>query len=354
MKTILNVNYNMNIGGIETFLMSIYRNIDKNKYRIIFLCYEKNQYYEKEIVTSGSKIYYISSPKKVGFIKYYKSLKKIIQEEKIDIIHINTYYNSIYSLIPAWVCGVKKRIIHSHSAWEAKNIIRKIYWLFCKIIIHFLATDKLACSKKSGQKLFFGNFKIIPNGIIIKKFIYNQDFRNQIRKYYNISNKDIVIGHVGRLDPVKNHIFMLEILSELIKENPNYKMIFVGDGSEKNNIQKYIKEKKLEKNIILTGTQSDVYKYYNAFDLFLFPSKFEGLGITLVEAQINGLSCIANRNIPNEVNESNNVCFLPLDKDIWICEIKNKSYERNDVTTYIKNSKYNIENTIKIIEDIYQ
>ena len=354
MKKILNINYNMNVGGIEEFLMNTYRNLDKSKYQVIFLCYEKNQYYEKEIIETGSKIFYIDSPKKARFFRYIKTLKKIIKEEKVDIIHINTYYNSIYPLICAWISSVKKRIVHSHSSWEATNIFRKVYWFFCKIVINILATDKLACSKEAGKKLFFGNFKIVPNGIKVEKFKFNEKERTNIRSKYEIKNNDIILGHVGRLDKVKNHIFILELLIILIKINPNYKVMFVGEGEERTNIEKFIKENNLENNVILTGNQAEAYKFYNAFDMFLFPSKFEGLGIVLVEAQINGLICLSNFNVPNEVNETGNVKFLPLDINTWAKEINRENFKRNSVDSYLKTSNYNIENTIRIMKEIYK
>lgn len=344
----------MNFGGVEQFMMNIYRNINKKNFRLIFMCYHNNQYFEKEIKDTGSNIYYVEEPKKIGVLKFIKEVKKIIKEEHVDVVHIHTYHNSIFPLIASKMANVKKRIVHSHSKWVAKNLVRKIYWFLCKIGINMLVTDKLACSNEAGKRLFFGNFQVIPNGIELNKFYYNEEFRNVIRKKYKIKDSDIVLGHVGRLDPVKNHLFMLEVLEKLIKINPSYKMMFVGEGNELDNINKYIKEHCLEENVILVGGVEDAYKYYNAFDLFLLPSIEEGLGIVLIESQVNGLSSLASVNVPREVNESGNIKFLELNTDLWVKEILNSNFSRNDVLEYVKKSKYNINNTVTMLEKIYK
>jgi len=352
MKTILNVTHEMTLGGVEQFVMNVYRHLN-NDYRIIFLCYKENQYYEKEIRETNSKLYFVPPIRKTGVLKFIKNIIKIIKKEKVDIIHIHTFYNSLFPLIAALFTHVPTRIVHSHSNWQTKSIIKKTYNFICKIGINILASDKLACSKEAGKNLFFKNFEIIPNGIETEKFIYNEKSRNIIRKKYNISEKDILIGHVGRLEPVKNHLFILELLPKLLEYNNNYKIMFVGAGQELENIKELAKKNNIEDKIVLVGNQIEAYMFYNAFDLFLFPSIQEGFGMTLIEAQINGLPIIASNFVPKETNESGSIIFLDLEKNKWLETIIGIKIRRIN-SNYYKNTKYNIKNTVKILKKIYK
>ena len=360
MIKILHVNNTMNIGGIETFLLNVFNDIDKEKYSFAFLCYSDETFdYQEKILSLGGTFFRIDNPKNVSLFKHYHQIKEVLKKEKFDVVHCHTYFDSAIVLLAAKISGIKVRIAHSHTTEGKNNVsaIRKLKWFICSNIINFVSTHRLACSLEAGEALFRRKkFEIIPNGILVDKFQFNEQIRKEIRKKLHIHNQEIVIGHIGRLSPEKNHMFMLEILNELKKKTKEkYKMIFVGGGNFKNEIYEKINKLDLIDDVILVGSVTDAYKYYNAFDLFLFPSVYEGLGISLIEAQANGLYCLASQSVPMESKLIDEVEFLDAKNIHEFTEriIKNE-FKRNKLAfEIIKNSKYSIYYTISQLTKIY-
>ncbi|MDD3241995.1 MAG: glycosyltransferase [Bacilli bacterium] len=354
MINILHVNTTMNIGGIESFLMGIIRNVDKSKYNIKFICYKNSKFdYEDEIESLGIKIIRISDPKKIGLIKHILEIKNIIEKENIDIVHSHTYFDSAYVSIAARLAKTKM-ITHSHTTEGLNNvgIKRKIKWKIAKKIIKNNSNLLLACSKEAGKALFENrSFRIINNAIDIEKFSFSKEIRNKIRNKYNINDNEILIGHIGRFDTPKNHKFIIEIFNDLVKENNNYKLMLVGDGNKFNEIKELVKENNIEPNVIFVGSVKDTYNYYNAFDLFVFPSIYEGLGISLIEAQANGLPSLISKSIPKEAILNANVKIKPFNKEEWIKEIKSLNIKRIDIVGQL--NSYNIKEIVKELEKIY-
>ncbi len=357
MKNILHVNNTMNIGGVESFLLTTYSNIERKNYKFYFLCYSNNKFdYEDEIKKLGGEFIRISNPKKVSIIKHYHELCKIMKKYKFDVVCSHTYFDSAIVLLAALKSKIKIRIAHSHTTEgnNSVNALRRFKWNIARLIINICANYKFACSKEAGISLFRNKkFIVIPNGIDTKNFKFNLKNRVDIRNQYNIKEQDILIGHVGRFDKAKNHKFMIDLLEKLRLNNKSYKLMLVGNGKEYDDIISYVKEKNLETQVIFVGSVNQASSYYSAFDLFIFPSLYEGLGISLIEAQISGLKAIASTNVPQEVNETGNVSFLPLSINEWSTYINSIDLTRNDTKEYIEKSKYNIKNTIEILTKIY-
>lgn len=359
MKRILQVNTTLNIGGIESFLLNIYKGIDKRKYEFIFLCYKKEKFdFEEEITKLGGKIIRISNPKEVSILRHLREIIDVIKREKIDIVHCHTYFDSGIVLLAARLTKVKIRIVHSHTTegLNKVNLFRRIKWQIARSLIKHNSTMNIACSNDAGIALFnSNNFKIVPNGINVKKFQYNSEKRRELREKYNI-NDDIVIGHVGRLDPAKNHEFMIKVLDKIVETNPEYKLMLIGDGVLMEDIKKLVSKYSLNENVIFVGSTSKVNDYYNAFDCFFFPSLYEGLGISLIEAQTNGLTCIVSNNVPHESKLTKSVIFKDLTDDVnsWADTIIScyKKRKLNNFQT-ISNTKYNLTNTVKQLEELY-
>lgn len=356
---VLEVIGSMDMGGAETFLMNVLRNIDRKKFELIFLCYGNKKFdYEEELVSLGGEIVRISKPTG-NIFKNIKQIKAVIKNNNIDVVHCHTYFNSMYALIAAKQCKIKKRITHSHNTVSEKNpsIIKKIYFSLSKIVIDFYSTDFLACGKEAGEALFFKNkkFQVIDNGIILEKFYYNKNLREEKRKELKLPNDYQIIGHVGRFEEAKNHSFLIDLFDEYQKKNKKTLLLLIGDGSLRPSIEKKIKEKKLNNKVILLLKRSDVNELYNVMDLFLFPSLYEGLPVVLVEAQTNGLPIVASDTIDKESDYTNTISFLSLqdDFDSWIKTIEKRIEKRTDNRKMMENSKYNIKNTVKQIEDIY-
>jgi len=356
---ILQITSSMNIGGLETFIMNLLRNIDRDKFKFIFLTYTDGKYdYEDEINELGGKIVRITHPKNTNIFNHLKQIKKVIKEEKIDVIHSHTYFNSGIFLLAGKLCKVKTRIVHSHTTLGAKKIgiYKSFKWFIARTLISLFSTDRFACGREAAYALYRKkSATVIPNGIDFKKFSYNENYRKEIRNELKIEDDVKVIGHVGRLDYPKNHNYLIDIFEEYKKINPKSKLVLVGDGNLKEELIKKVENRKLEKDILFLGSRNDVYKIYNAFDLFLFPSIYEGLPVTLVETQVNGLSALVSSNVPSECKLTDNIYFYSLDNDSkeWAKKLNEFSTVRKNEIDKIINSDYNIQNGIKKIEKIY-
>lgn len=197
---------------------------------------------------------------------------------------------------------------------------------------------------------------MIHNAIDSKQFAFDIDKRQAIRNQYGISENTILLGHVGRFDNQKNHAFLISVFTELVKNNDNYKLMCIGDGWLREDIEKQIKENDLKDKVILAGWQENAGDFYNAFDLYVFPSLFEGLSFVLIEAQANGLACVCSDQVPQETNLSGTekMRYLPLDKHVWVESLlKIGKPDRYDGEKYIIEQGYDIVHEARKLENIY-
>lgn len=346
MVRVLYVNGNiMKRGGIEAFMMNYYRHIDKTKVQIDFLVhgYEKGVY-DDEILSSGGRIFHVPTKSKHP-IKYKKELKKLFHSEKYDIIHSHLDAMSGWILKIAKDCGIPVRIAHSHNTDHlTTNPIKRIINDYMKKRIPYYATDLFACSQEAGEWLF-GNshaFKIINNAIEIDNFLFSKEKRACIRKNLGLENK-FVIGHVGRFDYQKNQEFIISMLPDLVKKRNNIHAVFVGDGHQIEDATKLSGSLGVKNLCTFLGSRADVADLYNAFDVFVLPSRFEGLGIVAIEAQANGLPCILSNKIPTTVKLCDNVTMLSIESNLqWIRLLESMGTNRS------------FENELKIIEAGYE
>lgn len=356
---ILQVNYRMNIGGIESFLMNIYRNIDREKYQFVFLTYYSDKFdFEDEIKELGGEIIRISHPNRISKIKHIKEIYQAIRKNHIDVVHCHTYFDSAYVMLAAKLAKINVRIVHSHTAFALteNNLLKHIKWKISRYLIKLFSTDNIACSEKAGKALYKDiPFTIIPNGIDLKQFLFNKDYRKMYREMFKIEASETILGHVGRFVDAKNHKFLIEIFKEYLKLNQNSRLILVGDGPLKQQIETLIKEENIQDKVILLGNRNDINKLVNALDIIVFPSIYEGLPVTLVETQANGLPAIISSSISKEVVVSKCIHFLSLEKSAedWAQKIKILNKNRIDITNGLLESDYNIKNTIEKLVKIY-
>lgn len=354
----------LNRGGIESYMMNYYRNFDRSKVQIDFVSIGmKKAAYDEEIERLGGRIYYI--PKKsTNYIKYKIELRKIFKMNDYKIVHTHMDAMGVTVLKEAEKCNVPIRIAHSHNTQHlTSNFLKLRINEFARKNINKYATHMFACSEKAGRWLFGdecfenGEVKLINNAIEVNKFLYDNIKRKELRNKFNISNNDIVIGHVGRFHEQKNHKFLISVFKKLIDIDDSYKLILIGDGHLKFDIKEMVKEFNIEKNVIFISSCDNVNEFYNIFDIFILPSLFEGLGIVAIEAQVNGLPCILSDTIPSEVKISNNIKFVSLNnEEMWINSIKSCDIENRDrcmnyeLITY---SGYDIKIEAKKLEKIY-
>ena len=354
----------MDRGGISAFMMNYYRHIDRTKIQIDFVVHGfKKGVFDDEIKQLGGEIYNVPIKSK-DFLGNIKGLRKIFLSGKYKIVHSHMDAMGAVILKEAKKCKIPIRIAHSHSTEHLT--VTKVQFLlneFARKHITRYATHFFACSEPAGRWLFgdeyaeAGMVKYIKNAIELDQYIFDEALRKQVKKELKVEN-NLVIGHVGRLEHQKNHFYLLEVFKDLLTIKPEAKLILVGDGLLKSKIVQKIETLNLADAVIVLGARDDVNVILNAVDVFVLPSHFEGLGIALVEAQANGVYCIASESVPGEVNITGKVQFLPIDdsgKKMWVEAMttqENKDDRNVDLNTFISTG-YSIKNEVKVLQELY-
>ena len=358
-KRILNVIRTMNMGGAQVIIMNLYRNINRQKVQFDFLLNERG-FFDNEIEKLGGKIFYMPYLTETGPSTYSKELKKFfIQHPEYKIIH--SHMNQVTGIIleSAKKANVPIKIAHAHSTSNENSLLGKIYKRYLQNKIHKVTDYRFACSEEAAKWLYRKDAPkaiILKNGIATKKYQFSIEKRKQIRNELQIQEKELVIGHVGSFREAKNHVFLVKTFYEFQKKYPNSKLVLVGEGELLQSIKELAKELGIEQKVIFTGIKNNIEDYLNIFDFFVFPSLFEGFGMALLEAQCNGLKCYTSQGVPNEVNVTGNVQFLPLTlsaKD-WAEQIaKGIDYKRVSKDNEVRKAGYDILEIAKKLEKFY-
>ena len=341
------------------------------KIQFHFIAYQKNiknNYYETEINKLGGKIFNIKNLSLINLFSFSSSIYKIIRQNNYDAIHCHTKYNSGIPLMIAWLCKIKIRVAHSHNTGGADklSIFEKVYQKVMYFCINIFASRFTACSKKAAEHLFSDknishNYKYIPNSIEFDKFFEVDEIKlKKLRISLDINKNDKIIGHIGRFGKAKNHDFIIEIFDTLLKQDPDFTLILIGDGNGKIKIQNKIKDLNISNKVKVLGLRTDVPELINLMDVFILPSIYEGFGIVLLEAQSVGIPCIVSENIQKEVDVGLKLInWVHLqNKKSWISsiikkkndKIKNKSILEN----IISSSRFNISNVVKDFYCLYE
>lgn len=349
-------------GGVEAVVMNYYRNIDHNKIQFDFICDSDstNIPYE-EIEKLGGKV--ILVPPYQHIIAYQKRLKEVFLEGEYKIVHSHINALSVFPLRAAKKAGIPVRIAHSHSTtnkkeWK-KNLLKQILRPFSKVY----ATDYMCCSELAGKWLFGdktydeGKVYLLNNAIDLEKFAYDEKTRKAKRKELGIAESTLVIGHIGRFVAQKNHTFLIDIFNELHKKEKNSILILAGQGPLMEEVKAKVNNLGLTDSVKFLGQRTDANELYQAFDVFLLPSLYEGLGMVAVEAQCSGLPCIASTEVPAIAKVTDSMEFLDLSSDIneWVKQIEKalKKSKRENKTDKISRHGYNIKKEIKNLEQKY-
>ena len=360
---ILHVGLSSNLGGIEKYLVNIYRNINHNKYEMDFLVFKGKKVCFFDEISKKSKIYEIT-PRTKNYIQYLKDLKRFFKNSKYDYIHFHIMEFSCFErILYAQKYTNSKLIIHSHIA-DHKIATKKTQLLnmIGECLIRKNDTYlKTACSKAAGEYMFANfprkEFTVLNNGINIEEFQFENEGRQKIREKFDLKDK-FVIGNIGRLVPQKNHMFLLEVFYEILKLGEDAILMVIGKGPLKKSLDEKASELNIKNNIIYIENTNEVNNYMKAMDVFVFPSLFEGLGIVLIEAQASGLECFITDTLPKEVNISENITRISLTVSPreWakkIIESRKKYIDRYKINKELRDSEFDIKNTIKILEQYY-
>ncbi|EYE87678.1 hypothetical protein Q428_12005 [Fervidicella metallireducens AeB] len=346
------------LDGITNVILNYYRSIDKSDMQIDFVIpNDIRMDFKKEIESYGSRIYIVEGRMRNPLL-YVSKLIKIINENNYNIVH--AHGNSCTLALEMYAAkkgGVRVRIPHSHSSKNkyklAHNILRKPF--------DTLYTHAFACSQKAGQWLYNGEaFEIINNGIEVIKYKYNAEIREKYRNKYNLIGKK-VIGHIGHFTYPKNHEYLISIFAELININNDYRLILIGDGELKPSIEKKVSELGLTNKVIFTGKTLDVPQLMQAMDMIVMPSRFEGLPLTLVEAQSSCLPCFVSDAVSKEVAITDLVQFISLEKSPkeWAEQIDslehvNREEIKESIYKQIVNAGYSITDNAKRMKELYK
>ena len=336
--------------------MNYYRNIDRDKVQFDFLTHRDERWdYDDEIESLGCKIYHL--PKLNPFSKsYLNTLDKFFKEHKeYQIVHCHQDCLSGVVLKVAKKNGVKFTIAHSHNANQDKNLKYIIKTLAKKNIKKY--SDKLfACGDEAGRWMFnTDNFEVLNNAIDTDLYTYSKEKADKIKKEFGIENK-FVVGHVGRFNPQKNHEFLIDIFNEVQKIKEDSVMMLVGDGDLRHEIEQKVRDLGLSDKVIFTGVRSDVNDLMQGMDVFLFPSLYEGLPVTMVEAQASGLKCIISDKVPLECKMTENVVVVKLEESPqkWAEEVlKYEKYERKNTKEEIVKANFDIKANAKYLQEFY-
>ena len=354
---VLHIVTTMNRGGLETMIMNYYRHIDRSKVQFDFLVHRDFEAdYDKEILDLGGKIYRISRLNPFSF-KYHRKLNDFFKNHhEYQIVHVHQDCMSSIALKAVMKNNIPIRIAHSHNANQDKNIKYLIKRFYMRSIPKY-ATDLFACGEDAGNWMFNGkSFKILNNAIDSNLFKFNLETRNKIRSEMNLDDK-FVVGHVGRFDLQKNHSFLIDIFYEIQKIKNDSILLLIGSGGGESFIKEKVEELGMEDKVIFMGLRNDVNKLMQAMDVFVFPSLYEGLPVTLIEAQASGLPIIKSHNVSDQCILIDNVVSISLDKSAKIWAEKSlevlDSYKRLDTSQEIINAGYDISSNAKWLENYY-
>ncbi|NMA31587.1 MAG: glycosyltransferase family 1 protein [Candidatus Methanofastidiosa archaeon] len=352
-------------GGQESYVISALQNMDLSNLSVdLFTPYFcDNQDYIEYINSIGGKVVHIDLPFKVGgtrreIIPYFE---EYLNKNKYDVVHIHSGSISVlaYYARTASKNGINKVIVHSHSSGVKENLKHFLMKIYASGMFKMYATDFCACSMEAAKwkfpKSVLSKVKILNNGVDLEKYKFDSIIRQQMRNSYGIKDDELVLGHVGRFTHEKNQIFLIDIFKEYVNRIGDAKLVLVGDGVEIKSVKNRAKELRIDEKIIFAGARNNVSEYMNMFDIFLFPSLYEGLGIVGIEAQAAGLPVIASKGIPEMMKASDNVCFISLDNTAeWIKDInryRNKTRFNN--TESIRNKGFDIKETSKVVLEMY-
>lgn len=336
----------MDRAGLETMLMNYYRNIDRSQVQFDFMTHRSVEgAYNKEILEMGGRIFQAPRLYPQNYPKYFSFMKQFFQDHpEYKIVHSHIDTMSAFPLLAAKKAGIPNRIGHSHSSkldMDAKLPIKYA----AKLMMPHVANIYCACGEIAG-KFMYGNrdIQIIHNAIDIKKFDFDEKKRNAVRSKLGIEGK-FVIGHVGRFYYVKNQSFLLDVVKEIKKKRPNVVLLLIGKGEDEDKLRSKVEELDLKENVIFLIDRSDVDELYQAMDVFVMPSIFEGLPVVGVEAQANRLPCLFSDNISKEVllTDTAEMMDIHLPPETWADKILDMNRGDNTNQEQLRQKGYDVE-----------
>ncbi len=360
-KKVLIIAASLDIGGAEKVARDIALYADKEQLAFDYVVFgDKIGAYEAQLEQIGCRIYHLPEPSE-GYAAYLRKLCSIMRENRYHAVHAHTMFNCGWVMLAAKWMRVPVRITHSHSALQnGGGFAKSVYEKGMRLLILACSTDLVACGVAAGHRLFGkrafekrGN--LILNGIDIQAFSFQEEKRTQIRKHLQWEHNKI-LGHVGHLTQVKNQVFLLELMPLILEKQPDARLLLLGEGEDRPMLEAKIRERHLEEHVILTGNVSNVADYLSAMDVFVFPSLFEGMPLSILEVQANGLPCVISDKVPKDVFLTDLIHPLSLsdEKESWVEAVLTRNrQELHGGEQQLQNSEFSAESTMKKIYQIY-
>lgn len=354
----------MNTGGAETFLMKLYRKIDRTKYQMDFGVFtEEEGFYDEEIKLLGGKVHHLV-PKTKNFALYKKRLYDLVKKEQYKyVLRITSNAAGFYDLKIAKEAGAEVCIARSSNSSDGDSFKVKLIndisrFLFVKYVDVKIAPSDLAAEYTFGKKATAkGEVHYLNNGLDLNVYSFSEEKRKRIQGEFGLQGK-FVVGHVGRFSKQKNHEFLIDIFYELKKQKDNAVLLLVGNGELKQNIEGKAKALGIADSLIFAGIRSDVPDLLSAMDVFVFPSFYEGMPNTVIEAQATGLPCVIADTITKEAGVTDCVHFMSLgdSAEKWVDKIleskNNNIVDRSLYSKVMKNRGYDINDVVKMFKKI--
>ncbi len=317
MINVLQVTAALSEGGVETLLHTFYECVDREQFRFDVACYSHpDGVYREKFEEQGCSI--LALPSKKHILKSAKALYRALKEKRYDIIHVHQDDLSFLPILVAWLARVPVRIVHAHLGKYPHSLPRRIMSAVTTPIMFRLANGYFACSEKAKAEFYPKRLQdrvfIMQNGIPAERFRFSPEARKEIREEYGFTDGQTVIGNIARITDQKNPLFLADVFKALHDADPDYRLMMVGDGVMREETERKLGALGLRDACVMAGPRNDAWRYYSALDVFVLPSAFEGLGISFVEAQTNGLPTFASMQVPAETKISSLIEYLPVEE----------------------------------------
>lgn len=367
---VLHIFGRMNRGGAETFIMHVYRHIDRNRIQFDFAVHsEEPGHYDEEIRSLGGRIFVLPRPHPVRLFAYRQALKRVLCESGPFIaVHSHVHFFSGIPLAIAASLGIPVRIAHSHTTYDGKRslFVRWLYRWYMRWLIFRYATHMIGNSRRASEALYgLGcwqdqRVRVIHNGIDLTPFMLLSEDRRAPRRKFGFPEDAHLIGHVGRFDVPKNHRFLIEIFEALLTRLPTARLVLVGDGPLRPEIERLVAAKGISEQVVFMGVRADVPEIMGCLDVFLFPSRWEGLPVVLIEAQAAGVPCVVSDVITQEANVGLGLLYavsLAETASVWVDQVlKALSTERPRWAVRLEALQrhgYDVQETVASLARIY-
>ena len=349
-------------GGVEAVIMNYYEHIDRTKVQFDFIVHNDNKIdITPKVEAMGGRVYKVT-PYYKNPVAFMYGIYKVIRNHHYRIVHSNMNTLSAFSLFAAWAAGAPVRILHNHSTSSPGETKRNIMKFMLRPFARFFANHYLACSQLAAVWMYgkdladSGKVTVINNAIDLSKYAFHPEKRKTLRKALGLGD-EFVVGHVGRFMFQKNHAFLLDAFAAALKKKPHMVLLLIGDGPLRPKMEEKAQQLGIGAQVIFLGLRSDVQDLYNAMDLFVLPSHYEGLPVVGVEAQANGLSCLFSTAVTRETKLTKNAVFFALSQgaERWAEKIVSCTGERNpEVEQEMREASFDIDASALKLEHMYE